>query len=49
MAASYLRRNEHQPKQGPVERPIPEGGQNSRAHAGKPSPSCLRPISEQHR
>lgn len=48
MAANYLRRNEHQPKQEPVERPIPEGAE-SRAHAGKPSSSCLRPISGQHR
>ena len=31
MAASYLRRNEHQPKQGPVERPIPEGAELARA------------------
>lgn len=30
MAASYLRRNEHQPKQGPVERPIPEGAELAR-------------------
>lgn len=31
MAANYLRRNEHQPKQGPVERPIPEGAELARA------------------
>lgn len=31
MAASYLRRNEHQPKQGPVERPVPEGAELARA------------------
>ena len=30
MAANYLRRNEHQPKQGPVERPIPEGAELAR-------------------
>ena len=30
MAASYLRRDEHQPKQGPVERPIPEGAELAR-------------------
>ena len=32
MAASYLRRNEHQPKQGPVERPVPEGAELARAY-----------------
>ena len=31
MAANYLRRNEHQPKQGPAERPIPEGAELARA------------------
>ena len=31
MAANYLRRNEHQPKQGPVERPIPEEAELARA------------------
>lgn len=31
MAANYLCRNEHQPKQGPVERPIPEGAELARA------------------
>ena len=31
MAANYLRRNEHQPKQGPVERPIPEAAELTRA------------------
>ena len=31
MAANYLRRNGHQPKQGPVERPIPEGAELARA------------------
>lgn len=31
MAANYLRRNEHQPKQGPVERPIPEEAELTRA------------------
>lgn len=31
MAANYLRRNEHQPKQGPVEHPIPEGAELARA------------------
>ena len=30
MAANNLRRNEHQPKQGPVERPIPEGAELAR-------------------
>lgn len=30
MAANYLRRNEHQPKQGPAERPIPEGAELAR-------------------
>ena len=31
MAANYLRCDEHQPKQGPVERPIPEGAELARA------------------
>ena len=31
MSANYLRRNEHQPKQGPVERPIPEEAELARA------------------
>ena len=31
MAASYLRRDEHQPKQGPMERPIPEEAELARA------------------
>ena len=30
MTANYLRRNEHQPKQGPAERPIPEGAELAR-------------------
>ena len=30
MAANYLRRNEHQPKQEPAERPIPEGAELAR-------------------
>lgn len=30
MAANYLRRNDHQPKEGPVERPIPEGAELAR-------------------
>ena len=31
MAANYLRRDEHQPKQGPVERPVPERTELARA------------------